>query len=117
MDLQKIGSIAFIVGIIIAVIAGIGATGLLGPLAAWIPLLLVILGLIVGLLNITDKETHKFLIAAAALMLTGTAAASLAVIPVIGVYLASIMLQIAVFVAPAALLVAVKAIWNLASKA
>src|SRR3989344_337994 len=118
MDTQQIGGYAFIIGVVIAVIAGLGAAGLLGAsVASWVPLLLVILGLVVGLLNVTDKETEKFLIEAAALMLTGTASVSLTVIPTIGPYLADIVRYIAVFVAPAALIVALKSVWNLARSA
>jgi hypothetical protein len=117
MDTQQIGSYAFIVGVVIAIIAGVGATGFLGTAAAWVPLLLVILGLIVGLLNITDKETEKFLISAVALIVVGTTASGLTVIPSVGVYFAGIVQQIAVFVAPAALIVALKAVYNLARSA
>ena len=121
MDTQQIGSYAFIVGVIIAFIAGIGVSGLLGNAAGWIPLVLVILGLIVGLLNITDKETEKFLIAAVALMVVGTTAGGLTVIDgvlsPVGSMLAGIVVQIGVFVAPAALIVAIKAVYNLARSA
>src|SRR3989344_7010362 len=118
MDTQQIGGYAFIVGVIIAVIAGIGASSMLGNAAGWIPLVLVVLGLIVGLFNITDKETEKFLIAAIALMAVGTTAGGLTVIDTVlsplGKVLAAIVGQIAVFVAPAALIVALKAVYNLA---
>jgi len=121
MDTQQIGGYAFIVGVIIAVIAGIGASSMLGGAAGWIPLVLVVLGLIVGLLNITDKETEKFLIAAVALMVVGTTAGGLAVIDgvlsPVGSMLAGIVVQIGVFVAPAALIVAIKAVYNLARSA
>ena len=123
MDTQQIGGYAFIAGVALAILGGIAFSGLinLGTYAGWIPLLLVVLGLIVGLFNITDKETEKFLIAAIALMAVGTTAGGLTVIDTVlsplGKVLAAIVGQIAVFVAPAALIVALKAVYNLARSA
>ena len=97
-------------------IVGIFASSL-GSWTGNLTLLLVILGLIVGFLNITEKETTPFLVAAAALMLTGTSVGTLNSIDLgvsLGKYLAGIVSQIAVFVAPAAVVVALKAIQSLA---
>src|SRR3989338_6456979 len=109
---SKMGEWAFIIGVVIAIVVSFITVS--GTVAGWITLLLVVLGLIVGLLNITEKETTPFLIAAAALLITGTAGGSLAIIPVIGGYLQDIVQNIAVFVAPAAIVVALKAIQSLA---
>ena len=79
-------------------------------------MLLVVLGLIVGLLNVTERETTPFLVAAAALMLTGLSGDTLSNIPKIGSYLSGIVVQIAVFVTPAAIVVALKAIQSLAKE-
>ena len=115
---QTVGSWAFILGVVIAIIAGIvaGATGGLETYTAGIiTLVLVILGLIVGFLNIGEKEITNFLIAAIALIAVGTAnlGAVNFVIPVLGTILQALVLNIAVFVAPAALVVALKAIHKL----
>ena len=77
-------------------------------------LLLVVLGLVVGFLNISEKETTPFLVAAAALLITNTAGDALNKIPVVGDSVAGIVSQISVFVAPAAIVVALKAIQSLA---
>ncbi|MBW2968304.1 hypothetical protein KY362_07505, partial [Candidatus Woesearchaeota archaeon] len=55
--MQKIGSWAFIVGVILAIIAGFW------PLGTVMTSILIILGLIVGFLNVTGKETNSFLFA------------------------------------------------------
>ncbi|MEK6809023.1 MAG: hypothetical protein AABY14_05020, partial [Nanoarchaeota archaeon] len=86
------------------------ATGYTG----WAVLLLVVLGLFVGLLNITEKESTSFLIASAALLLIGTAGETLVVIPVIGKSLVGIVKAISVFVVPATIVVALKSIKSLA---
>lgn len=102
---KKIGSWAFIIGVALAIIAGLIAI----PNAA---LILAILGLIVGFLNITVRETTEFLVASIALILLG--AAGLSAIAIVGPIIAAILANIAAFVAPAALVVAIKAIYALA---
>ena len=52
--IRKIGGWAFLIGIIIAIIAGI-----IGPIDKTVTIVLVVLGLIVGLLNITEKEVQS----------------------------------------------------------
>lgn len=114
-DLQTIGIYAFIVGVILAIIAGL-AGGAVAEYVGAITLILVILGLIVGFLNIKDKMVFNFLIAAIALMVVGSA--NLSTIDTIVVGLGGIMQTvinfITIFVAPAALVVALKAIYGLA---
>ena len=112
MEIEKIGGWAFILGVVISVVAGLAFTQL-GTYSGYVTLALVVLGLVVGFLNIADKEVKDFLIAAIAVELVGTA--NLAVIPVIGEFLFAIVWQITAFVAPAALVVGLKAIYNLAS--
>lgn len=111
---KKMGEWAFIIGVLIAIIIGLFSGNLTENTAGWLVLLLVVLGLIVGFLNVTESETTPFLIAAAALMLTGLSGDTLSNIPTVGIYLSGIVKQIAVFVTPAAIVVALKAIQSLA---
>ncbi|MBW3002713.1 hypothetical protein KY338_06155 [Candidatus Woesearchaeota archaeon] len=106
----RLGHWAFIVGVLIAVIAGL-VPAWNTPTVMWI---LVILGLIVGLLNITAKETVEFLVATIALVLIGTA--GIQTLPALGTIVTAILENIVAFVAPAALVVALKAIYELARK-
>ena len=112
--MAKMGEWAFLIGVIVAVVIGIFSSNLSTDIKGWLVLLLVVLGLIVGFLNVSEKESTPFLVAAAALLLTGTAGNTLQVIPAIGIYLAGIVQSIAVFVTPAAIVVALKAIQSLA---
>jgi hypothetical protein len=107
---SRLGNWAFIVGILIAVIAGL-VPAWNTPTVMWI---LVILGLIVGLLNITAKETVEFLVATIALVLIGTA--GIQTLPALGTIVTAILENIVAFVAPAALVVALKAVYELARK-
>lgn len=117
MDMQKMGAYAFLVGVLISIVAGLipsMVAGYAGPIG-W---LLLVLGLIVGLLNVTDKETVPFLVAAIALLATGnvTAWSNLDVAGIaIGTWIWNILGYVGVFVAPAAVVVALKAVYNLAA--
>lgn len=111
---QKIGSWAFLLGVVIAVIAGILAAAAVGyPGIEYVSLVLVILGLIVGFLNISDKEVQAFLIAGIALIAVGIPGAALQAIPFVGTYVQSILYAISAFAAPAVLVVSLKAFYKL----
>jgi len=105
------GEWAFILGVLLAIVTGL-ITSILS--AGTVGLVLVVLGLIVGFLNVQEKETVKFLVAAIALMLTGLA--NVNQLPVVGPYLDPVLKNIVIFVAPAALVVSLKAIVDLTKK-
>lgn len=112
---NNIGSWAFILGVLIAILGG-AFGGYAAAYAPWITLILVILGLVVGFLNISAKEVNDFLLAAIALVAVGLVANLSAIdtiIPVLGSVLQSMVQNVAAFVAPAALIVALKAIYQL----
>ena len=58
-----LGAWAFLIGVILAIIFGFITV------IAWLPWVLVIIGIIVGLLNITDVETQPFLLAGTVLVI------------------------------------------------
>lgn len=107
------GQYSFIVGVIIAILAGLVSRAV-AAYEGVIILVLVILGLVIGFLNISEKEMTPFLVATVALVVTGTASNSLTVIPAVGPYLEAIVRNIAVLVTPAALIVSLKAVNALA---
>ena len=87
---------------------------------AYVTLVMLVLGVIVGLVSITAKEVRPFLIAAIALMIAGVggsvwyplrAVESLEVLYYLATY---ILNYIVAFAAPAAVLLAIKSIWGLA---
>jgi len=104
-DLGLIGKWAFIIGLALAIIAGL-IQGIY-EIPSLI-LILVVLGLIVGFLNIAERDTVKLLVAIIALM--GVGGLTLSVIPVINMYLESILSNIVIFASGAGLIVAIKAI-------
>ncbi|HLD83476.1 MAG TPA: hypothetical protein VI979_01320 [archaeon] len=114
METEKMGEYAFLAGIAIAVLTGL-ASGAIAAYATWTSLLLALLGIVVGLLNISEKETTAFLVAAIALVTAGTASFAAIDMYGVGAILDGVVKNIAVLVSPAAVIVAVKAIYSLAS--
>ena len=100
-----VGFWAFIVGLVISVIAGLVLPG-----NGVVVLILVILGIIIGFLNITPKETQALLLAAIALIVVGNAFAPLKFLG-IDAFIGGILAYITVFVAPAAVIAAIKTLW------
>ena len=108
MQWSKYGHWIFLIGILVAVVAGFVAI-------PYLAIMLIAAGLIVGLLNITAGEVHEFLTASIALLLVG--AAGLGAVTLVGPVVESILKNLVVFVGPAALVVALKSIWTLAKAA
>ena len=101
------GAILFLLGVGLSVVAAF--MGSL-PFTATI---LGIVGLVVGFLNITSKESLTFLTSVIAVsLLTGI----LAALPTVGGTVEAILVNIAVFAGAAALVVALKEIFRVASK-
>ncbi len=104
--LPMIGFWAFIVGLAIAVIGGVVA-----PQNDILIIILIVLGLVIGFLNITAKEMTLFLIAVIALVAVGNVFAPLTAAN-IGKYLGNMLAYVATLMAPAAIVCAVKALWT-----
>jgi hypothetical protein len=105
--MSKIGFWAFIIGLILCLVGGLFSS--LSQNTA-IVTILIILGLIVGLLNITAKEIMLFLVATIALIVTGRVFGSLTLLS-IGKHLDQILSLVATLMAPAAIVAAIKALW------
>lgn len=97
---MNIGRIAFLAGIVIAVASAFVTM-------SWVPLALLVIGLVVGFLNVSDSESQGFLIAGIALLLSVDTAAGL---PYLGEMVTTVLSHVAAFIAPAMLVVAVKSV-------
>lgn len=109
-----VGTWAFIIGLLIAVLAGIFA-GLV-PETAFV---LGLLGLIVGLVNVKEDEVHGFLVATIAFMISAGSLADLfGRLPQgVGASIVPIFSNVVAFVAPAAAIVALKALYDISRSA
>jgi hypothetical protein len=103
--MRHVGKWAFILGLVIAVLAGIGLE------ETWFTWVLAVLGLVVGFLNVTSGETQGFLLAAIALMLTANAVQE---IPYVGDQVTLILGNVVAFMAAAVLVVALRALFDTA---
>jgi F0F1-type ATP synthase assembly protein I len=123
-----VGKYAFLACVIIAIMAGLAVGYMAWPDSGtsvdtalnaygWVTFALLILGIIVGLLNIAAKEVTPFLIAAIALLVTKgeTFQNPLNMVHLLlGSWAYCIINFIVAFVAPAAIILAIKAIYSLA---
>lgn len=109
--MPMIGFWAFVIALVLGVIGGIFAPGQGGLI-----LILVTLGIIVGLLNITEKEVMPLLIAAIALIVVGTAgfAPLDKIVSPLGTWLDHIVDYFATFMAPAAVINAIRVMFAVA---
>ncbi len=110
---KRIGNYSFVIGVILALILGVVP---LGPSTPWLTSLLVLLGIVVGFLNVTSKEVKDFLLVAVVLIIAASLGGStaLANVEMIGEYLTGIFSQLLAFIVPATIVVALKEIWALA---
>ena len=108
---KDMGQWAFMLGVILAILAG-----LVQPMVAQyegvIAMLLVVLGVLVGLMNVSGKEVNSFLIAAIALL--AAESPGIDTLLWVGPLIGPILTNISAFVAPAAVIVALKAVYELA---
>lgn len=108
--MKKLGPYAFIAGVALSALAGI-----LLPSSATVSLIVMCLGVIVGLLNIADKEVMGFLLAAIALTVSAGALGTVfGQLPVLTTAAPAFFGYIVSFTGPAAGVVAFKQIWMLA---
>ena len=120
--LKTIGSWLFLIGVVVSIIVGIVVGGAwldtTSNAYGYISLLLAVLGFIVGILSffavgtITQEKVPTFLIAALILVGIGATATYFEHLKIIGDFYMGIAGMLAVFAAPAAGILAIRAIWD-----
>jgi len=119
MDLKRFGPYVFLVGFAIAVLVAVAGQSLGQEVRLMLLGALGVLGLIVGLVNVSEKEAVPFLIAVIALLQVQTALNILKDLPMMATvvpWFNVIIAALVAFVLPAALVVALKAIYDLAGE-
>ena len=101
-----IGGWAFLIGVLLAIILAFFDMASF----AWI---IVVLGLIIGLLNISEGETQKFLMAGVILVIVGALAGNMFASIM---YLTDIFNNLVALFAPAVVVVALKSVFEMAKK-
>ncbi len=107
-----LGSWSFLIGLVLAVLLGLGLTGAFQSTILWVVFLL---GIVVGLLNITHSEVGAFLTSGTVLVLVSWLGADVVqgVSPILGGVLQGIL---TLFV-PATIIVALRSVFVLARRA
>src|SRR3989338_4140323 len=102
----SINAFIFALGVVAVLLVG-----LLTPdsMNTTLSVLLVFLGMLVGIANITANESRKFIIACTALLLISTLSTpAISNVPFAGRYLEAVLASLTAFVAPAAIVVSLK---------
>lgn len=104
--LGMIGPWAYMLGILVAVLAGFSLVPEVTSLS-----FLAAVGVVVGVLNVDDAEVEKFLLASLTFLFCAVSLSNLTyLVPMIGDQLKWILYYLTAFAAPAAAVVAIKAI-------
>lgn len=104
-----VGKVLFIAGVILALLAGLIPNLDEFTFIVWV---LVILGALIGIINISPGEQTQFLVAGTALLMVSVGVVAL--LPILGSIVTNIFKNIIAFVAPTVFIVAVTAVLNLA---
>ena len=116
---KNIGNYAFLAGAIVAIVLGIAGPSL-GGAGVWLNSLLVVLGLVVGYLNVSAKERTSFAMLSTMLVFAayaGNAGGILASVQnPVGGWLAGVMGSLIVFLVPATVVAVIKGVWEMGSE-
>ena len=131
MNWEEIAKYAFMAFAIIAIVMGLAVGYMAYDAGSWtdqsvadingyVMLIMLILGIIVGLVSVTTKEVTPFLIAAIALIVTGTGISVWSplrqVHELLYYWATAILTYFVAFAAPAAVIIAAKSIWAIAKE-
>ena len=112
-----VGAYAFLIGVILAILMGLLQKSVVSSSSNMPYAFLVVLGIIVGSLNIGDKDSITFLIASLALVIVSgfgqSALIYVSTIPILS-SLNSILAALLVMFVPATIIVALKTVFSIA---
>ena len=117
-----IGAWAFLIGVILAVIIGLSTTWISIPAltkySAYIYEILIVLGIVVGFLNVAGKDSQTFMIAGVILVIVsqfGMDSVNKSLIGIgLGDVIKSVFGALLVLFVPATIIVALKTVFNIA---
>ena len=108
-----LGSWSFLVGLILAVLLGLGFTGAYQATMLWVVFLL---GLVVGLLNIASDEVSAFLTSGTVLVLVSFIGVQVGVFDEVAPVIGNVLRGILTLFVPATIIVALRAVFVLARR-
>ncbi len=108
-----LGSWSFLVGVVLAVLLGLGFTGQYQATMLWVVFLL---GLVVGLLNIASDEVSAFLTSGTVLVLISFLGVQVGIFEEVAPVISNILKGILTLFVPATIIVALRAVFVLARR-
>ncbi len=108
-----LGSWSFLVGVVLAVLLGLGFTGTYQATMLWAVFLL---GLVVGLLNIASDEVSAFLTSGTVLVLISFLGVQVGVFDEVAPVISNVLKGILTLFVPATIIVAMRAVFVLARR-
>src|SRR3989344_1087988 len=111
VNTNKIGSWSFLIGLVLAVLLGLGYTGSYGDVMLWAVFLI---GVVVGILNIAVSEVSRFLNSGTVLVLVSYLAIEVGVFHGVAPQIVGVLSSILTLFVPATIIVALRAVFGLA---
>lgn len=108
-----LGSWSFLIGLVLAVLLGLGFTGAYQATMLWVVFLL---GVVVGLLNIAADEVGAFLTSGTVLVLISYLGVDIGIFDAVAPVIGNILRGILTLFVPATIIVALKSVFVLAKK-
>jgi hypothetical protein len=113
-----IGAYSFLIGVVLAVAIGIFNKYFAGTTSNVAYVILVVLGIIIGFVNVADKDSITFLLASLALVIVGGLGNNTLIFisninPILGA-LSDVMSSLLVLFIPATIIVALKTVFSIA---
>lgn len=111
---KSLGAWIFLIGVVLAIILGLFSANLSAGMQGIVVAILIIVGLVIGFMNITGGETQKFLLSGVILVIVSAMGEGAIPSGVIGGYLTAILNALLVLFVPATIVVALKSIFVVA---
>lgn len=109
-----VGSWSFLIGLVLAVLLGLGLGGAYASTLVWV---IFLLGIVVGLLNITHDEANAFLVSGTVLVLVSyLGAAAVESVTIANYSMAALLKGVLTLFVPATIVVALKSVFQLARR-
>ena len=109
-----VGSWSFLIGLVLAILMGLGLSGAYASTLVWV---IFLLGIVVGLLNITHDETNAFLVSGTVLVIVSSlGAAAVESVTIVNYSMAALLKGVLTLFVPATIVVALKSVFQLARR-
>ncbi len=110
---HMLGSWSFLIGFVLAILLGLGYTGAYQSAMLWVVFLL---GIVVGILNITHDEAGAFLTSGTILVLVSFLGVQVGVFDAVAPVIGNVLRGILTLFVPATLIVALRSVFGLARR-